>query len=638
MPVSDSTIEPSDEHRQKTNQRTLNQENTRSVSRRQFLMTSVVATALTGLPHASRTSAARAGPATSQPHLGSAPATQDARTYVLPGPGPDAVDIDDQGDLGSLDELTDDQRSGLDAHTKALQRELEATFDRLEDRPSHQTINVQDDLDVTVHPARDLNVDQSHDLDPDDPIYRLQADDIDLTSGTTVELPPGTYTIPTTLQGSVDNWTLRGTGDSPQDVRLITRGQNKRLIEIHGGSNIRVENLTIHNGTDGEHAVGIRIDGTGGILTKDIHHTGLSPREGNTGNHEQFNRQENSLYITVSQSDGVAITDGFVKKSPTEVSGHAENDPIFTAYASHRGIWYVRNSVAMHAGGDGATYASRTRGGIRFTNCVFKNNYASSIRLGGGQSWVRNCTVICDHQQATGIDLLSPTATHMSPIVWEAGGVYEGARSRTGGLIENTRVELRSVPAGQTRGCIGIDGSSGGVIVRNCQLINSTESPSVAVDAPGSSFMNDYQIPAEPHGIYLENLQLSGDGTGPAIAASGRRVLAQGICISMPNGGAVRGARFLDGGPQRSSCSFVSTPDRPALYQQLLSLQQGVPTAGQGIGATGFEIPGLSNLIDGISTVVIMAATLLLVFGLLIIGFIVLISAGGIFAVKRLVS
>ena len=178
-----------------------------------------------------------------------------------------------------------------------------------------------------------------------------------------------------------------------------------------------------------------------------------------------------------------------------------------------------------------------------------ENNYATSIRLGGGQSWVRNCTVICDHQQATGIDLLSPEVTHMSPIVWESGGAYAGTHSRTGGLIENTRIELRSVPAGRTQGCISVDGSNRGVIVRDCHLINETESPSLTAEQPGTSFMNDNRLPAGPHGLYLENLRLTGAGSGPAIAVSGRRALARGICVSMPNGGAIQGVRFLERGP-----------------------------------------------------------------------------------------
>jgi len=100
-----------------------------------------------------------------------------------------------------------------------------------------------------------------------------------------------------------------------------------------------------------------------------------------------------------------------------------------------------------------------------------------------------------------------------------------------------------------------------------------------SVDAPGSSFMNDYETPAGPHGVFLKNLELVGTGTGAAITAEGRRVVERGVSIAMPNGGDVEGAT-LEG------------RERPGFVGDLLALQGDVPAPAEAIGASGGDRRG----------------------------------------------
>jgi len=581
----------------------------RTLSRRRFLTTAAgVTSSATSIPTsvAATPETERGRPPASDPTDQGTVISRPARTYSLPGPGPESVDVMNTEDLAALNQLTAGDHRGLAAHSVATQRRLIAKLDYREQRSVHRIVDVQADLDLDEHRASDLGVDETHGLRPTESVYELTQDDgIRLADNTTVELPPGTYVIPDTISGSVRNWTLRGTGETPTDVRLVTRGSNKRLLDITGGRNVRVENLTIHNGDDGEHAVGFRFRVDDGLLVRSLHHTGLSPREGNTGDHEQFNRQEYSLQVAVLDPDGVAITDGFRKTSPTEVSGHAENDPAFGAYGSHRGLWYIRNSVSMHGGGDGCSYTSRTRGGVRFENCALKNNYASTIRLGGGESWVRNCTIVCDAREARQInDLLFPGVAPMNPIVWESGGAYSGTHSRRGGLVENTRIEMRYPPQGRmTQACLAVDGSHGGVIVRDCEILNNSPKPSILADPPGSSFMNDHRVPRDPHGMYLENVRFTGEGTGAAIDINDRRATGTGLCVQMPNGGMISGIERTGTG-----CRSGGDVNRPPLYQELLALQNGVPSASSGIGATGVSRAGsaIGSVVAAVSAVLVL--------------------------------
>jgi hypothetical protein len=171
--------------------------------------------------------------------------------------------------------------------------------------------------------------------------------------------------------------------------------------------------------------------------------------------------------------------------------------------------------------------------------------------------------------------------------------------------VENCRIEVRST--GGSIGHVHVDGSHGGVIVRDTVIVNDTDDPSVRAERPGSSFMNDFELPADPRGMYLENVRLTGDGTGAAIDIDGRRAIGTGVCVQMPNGGAVSGIQLSGVG-----CGGVEAPDRPPLYQRILSLQAGgVPAAPDVIGATGGLLGGF---------VVVVGAILLLLVGVLALG------------------
>lgn len=588
----------------------------RALTRRQFLSAAgVVAGSMATGGAASRRAAATAR-ATMQEAV-----SRPARTFSLPGPGPDSIDIGDEPAIRDLDGLSPDSSVGVDAHSSALQAELEAKLDHYEMRSVHQVVDVQVAHDLEPQPATDLDLDRTHNLHPEEPVYQLDpGESVDLSDNTTHELQPGTYVIPVTLTGEVRNWTLRGTGESPTDVRLVTRGRSRPLCNIRGGENIRIENLSMHNGTNGEIGVGMTFNIEDGLVIRNVHHTGLSPNEGNSGDGEQFDRQECSLTVQVTTEDGVAITDGFVKRSPTIVGGHAENDSPLASWAGHRGLWYIRNSVLANAGGDGSTYTSRTAGGLRFENCLFENNYASAVRVGGGESWVRNCTIRMNREQADAVNtVLTPDTMGMNGIVWESSSAVSAAgRNRAGGLVDSCVIEALST--GGSVGCLHVDGSHGGIIVRNTHIRNETDRPTLIAEVPGSSFMNDYEIPNDPHGMYLENCKFTGAGPVAAVDIKGRpEASAQGLCVQMPNGGAVSGVEFLDDGPHRGTCQVVDSPMRPALFDTILALQSGSVSVPEEAGGRGF-----AGLLIGVLVAVV--APMLIVLGLLALGLLLLVK------------
>jgi hypothetical protein len=351
-----------------------------------------------------------------------------------------------------------------------------------------------------------------------------------------------------------------------------------------------------------------------GLEVQNLSHIGVSPREGVSGNHEEFNHQSTTLSVNITDPDGVGVIEGLRKTSPTEVAGHAENDPTLGSWANHCGTVYVRRSRVDNEGGDGCTYLSRTAGGWRFTDCTFVQNYASTLRLGGAQSWARRCTIVLDGKNDTTNNILDALASYQpgqNGIVWESSSAQDpqNAADRPGGLIDGCEIIMRSVNG--SRGGIVVDGSSGGVVVRNTRVENHTDQPSIAVERPGSSFMNDHRTPDGPHPVYLRAVELVGSGRGPAVEIDGRRVVGNGVRVEMANAGDMAKVERASGG-------------RPGFADRLLSLQGGVPDPASAIGSSG-EIGGG---IGGAAQTALAAggAAVLLLGGLLVLPFLALFS------------
>ena len=411
--------------------------------------------------------------------------------------------------------------------------------------------------------------------------------------GQVVELPPGDYLFDRPVRTGASGWGLVGTGSAPTEVRLHTAG-NGQIIDQRGGRNVRFANVAMVNGQNGQvgqqlydgrgppRGAGCAFTVEGGLDIRNVHHIGVSPREGVSGDHEEFNHQTGSFTVNITDPNGVGVIDGFVKTSPTEISGHAENDAALNSWAAHQGVCYVRNSTLWNGGGDGITYLSRTPGGWRFTNCSFQSFTASALRLGGGQSWARRCTILMDSaltRQRNNV--LSGIDAGCNGIVWESSsGMTPAGRNRAGGLVDGCRIIMRA-SIEESQGGIVVDGSAGGVVIRNTVIENHSQWDSIAVDRPGSSFMNNNEVPNGPHPVYLENVQLTGSGSGPAVDAA-RRAVTRNVTVAMPNGPGLTGSVDAAGGGG----------GLPGFAQELLALQGGVPSPAQAIGAAGVAIGG----------------------------------------------
>jgi hypothetical protein len=433
-----------------------------------------------------------------------------------------------------------------------------------------------------------------------------------------LRLPPGDYLIRNRLTITASNWGIVGTGQRPEDVRIHGEGETI-LINQRSGENVRMENFAMQNGP--ERGVGMVLIAERNLRVKNVHHRGLSHREGRDGNSEQYNHQVVSLTIQITDPDGIGVVENFVKLSPTEVGGHAQNDSAFGSWGLHEGTVYVRDSKLANGGGDGSTYVSRAPGGWRFTRCRITNTHMSAFRVGGPKDWVVSCTVSISFSESQQINSLDSSPPGMNGIVWEtANSPVDSAIGLAGGLVDGCKIVMHDLGDDGSRGAVCVSGSHGGVVVRNTDIINHTYRPSINLDGPGTHGIGTGAMPETPHTIWLENITISGSGSGVAIDNDGRDVNGFNVCIE--NGNEAQGL------PQSALGCAPNNPaptSRPG-YVSVLLRKVDPSTLPSGNGAPPApSVPGSAGSstthgTGGSGAIAEAAAQLLVVLVLLVIG------------------
>lgn len=315
---------------------------------------------------------------------------------------------------------------------------------------------------------------------------------VPLESGTRIEVPPGTYLVADEQRAeNLRRFALVGTGDRPEDVRFVpARGKALWFLNLRKGSrDVVVQNLSMDHGDRWEGCLGNAFVVDGGLRIQDVHYVGKTPNE-HTGS-------VSLLPVYALDPAGVVTLDGVEMTGPSQLAKYPKNPLAVFTGDGHRGTLYVRNSRFANRG-EHAIYASRCQGNVRVENCYFENNQNTHVRVAGDGSWVRDCTFVWDTDNHPNEGSFQGT----TGLVFEAG--FQGF---AGGLAERCIFDCRST--GPNSGCLKVDGSHGGVTVRDCtfRVATGANAPAIQVDAPGDSHMIE-GLPSSPHTVTLENVHV----------------------------------------------------------------------------------------------------------------------------------
>lgn len=343
-----------------------------------------------------------------------------------------------------------------------------------------------------------------------------------LVDDTLIEVPPGRYLVTTEHRArGLSNWGIRGLGEHKRDVQFVVpRNRAQRIFNIVDRSrNVLVENLTFDQYDTWDTSIGNVFHVADGLLVRDVEYAGKNPNEFTVGT--------SKLNVYVVDPDGVAVLDGVVKTGPTDLTEYPWNPLMVFSGSETTGTLYIRNSHFANCG-EHAVYASRCEGNVRIENCRFENNQNTHARLSGEGSWVTDSTFVWDIADHRNRGQFQAT----TGLTFESG--YQGF---SGGLVSGCDFVCRT--SGPNSGCLKIDGSHGGVTVRDCRfIVDADGAEPIWADAPGDSHMIR-GLPAKPWDVELEGVAITGSGrserghTGAVELRDRSESELQDVCIEM---------------------------------------------------------------------------------------------------------
>ncbi|RQG90181.1 right-handed parallel beta-helix repeat-containing protein [Natrarchaeobius halalkaliphilus] len=335
------------------------------------------------------------------------------------------------------------------------------------------------------------------------------------SNGELLVLPEGTYEWNSRIALSRRNWGIRGDGD----VTIMlpenwgTNGRQEFFMNVTG-DNVLIDNLTFDS--DGRPGVGMRciVDNVASI--RNVHIANDGPRTWDVAHTRAF-------AVGAESSGGHMELDGITIHNNGNIAQYNGGHSRVGIWCSRSGRLTVRNSVL--AGFPNNAIYTRMPGEMLVENCVFANNSPSSIRLGGDNEVVRNCTFYGDH------DLDGSTSSYPGRGSTNASAIMADRRERAsdGGLVEDCSFVYRDVT--NATGAVRMFDNRY-LSVENCQfMLDQSDVPGIGIQRSTSVDVSDCIFDTENDsgasalggsaGNYgsVENISVSpGLSSGPASA------------------------------------------------------------------------------------------------------------------------
>ena len=303
-----------------------------------------------------------------------------------------------------------------------------------------------------------------------------------------IEIPPGEYKLNESIDvEEVSNWGITGVGDERTDVRFTTNPDSRIEFKLLSGTDVLLENFAFDQGDRFDRTMGMTLFIEDNLRIHNVEKAGANPTEDPSG--------VSALALNVTDPNGVAVVDTFVRTGPQVFLPYPQNELCVFSGRGHLGTIKYRNLQIANAGENGI-YASKCPGDIHVEGGFYKNNRNDGIRISGDGSHVRGATVIIDsddfHPKNRGVE------GNMRGIRMQSG-----EQGFTGGVIEDTRLELRSTF--RTQSLVHVAHNQGGMKLRNSELKNWTEFFSFRAIAPSDHVQ-------KPWSVTLENVQMEERG------------------------------------------------------------------------------------------------------------------------------
>ncbi|RAW45617.1 hypothetical protein DQW50_07630 [Halorubrum sp. 48-1-W] len=315
-----------------------------------------------------------------------------------------------------------------------------------------------------------------------------------------IEVPPGRYKIAGSISvEELSNWGLAGLGEDRTDVKFVTTEGSRIEFKVQErGTDLLFENFSFDLGEEFDRSMGMTFFVDDNLQIHNVEKAGANPTSDPDG--------VSALLLNVVNPDGRAVVDRFVRTGPQVFAPYPNNELCVYSGHAHVGTVTYRNLDIRNAGENGI-YASKGPGDVHVEGGFYKNNRNDAVRISGDGSYIRDATIVIDsddfHPDNRGVE------ENMRGIRMQSG-----EKGYTGGLIEDTELELRSTFV--TQALVQISHNQGGMTMRDSTLRNWTRYPSFRAVYPS-------EYVESPWNVELEDVQFSEYGsTGPAVEIMGR--------------------------------------------------------------------------------------------------------------------
>ncbi|MFA9416669.1 right-handed parallel beta-helix repeat-containing protein [Natrinema sp. HArc-T2] len=250
------------------------------------------------------------------------------------------------------------------------------------------------------------------------------------SDGELLVVPSGTYEWNRQLSFSRTNWGIRGDGDVtimvPSDWGR--HGQGEDVLNV-SGDNVLLDNLTFDS--DGRPGVGFRCIVNNVATIRDIEIACDGPTT--------WDQHTYAFRVGAESSSGHLEMDGIVCQNNGDVSNYNGGNGRVGVWCSRAGKLSIRNSVL--AGFPNNAVYTRMRGPMVIENCVFANNSPTSVRLGGKNEVIRDCTFYTDLSLDGSTHSNNERQTNVSAIMAD-----NRSQASNGGYVENCSFIFSDAP------------------------------------------------------------------------------------------------------------------------------------------------------------------------------------------------
>lgn len=323
-------------------------------------------------------------------------------------------------------------------------------------------------------------------------------EDIPVRDGLLCEFPADRYPIggATIIEG-VSRYGWRGIGSTEL---VAPKGQfQKAFVARHGCRNILVEGVTFQQRGDKQTGISVRAEADDGLELHDIEFAGYTPSAADNAAAGTY-----TFGPAVTASGGEGNLTGLRMLTGSDVVDYPQGTIAAFVGTNSTGTLHVSDAHIENSGSH-AFYASKAAS-VHITDSVFKNNVNTNCRLSGDSS-LTDSTIVVDAPVSRFTERDTGDTQRVRGVWWE--NQKHGA---SGGLIENVAIEFTS--AIRSTGVIQVNGSVGGLTIRDTDIHNSTDAPNIVVEAIGSGARG--KTPRTKW-VRVENCSLSGGGRHPLV-------------------------------------------------------------------------------------------------------------------------